>query len=187
VIGAPRNHLAGGRDGQTPLDPDEAAELRSAAITTREELDAAEEENVVQGVGWALSARRAPLAILEEAFVHDLHRRMFGDVWRWAGRYRTTSRNIGVVPWPIAEDVGLLLGDARFWLADDTYGRDELCARLHHRLVSIHPFPNGNGRHARLVADILRFAPEAPRSPGGAWRLPEASTRASSGGHTWRR
>ena len=158
MSGTRGNHLAGAGDGQTPLDPDEAAQLLSAAIATREELDAAEEENVVQAVGWALSARRAPLAILDEAFVRDLHRRMFGDVWRWAGRYRTTSRNIGVAPWRIAEDVGLLLGDARFWLDNDTYGRDELCARVHHRLVAIHPFPNGNGRHARLGADILRVA-----------------------------
>lgn len=152
------NHLAGAREGQTPLDPDEARQLRSSAITSREDLDEAEEENVVRAVSWALS-RRAPLApsaILDEVFLRNLHRRMFGDVWRWAGTYRTTSRNIGVDVWRIPEMLASLLGDARFWVENGTFPEDELCVRVHHRLVAIHPFPNCNGRHARLAADLLR-------------------------------
>jgi Fic-DOC domain mobile mystery protein B len=93
--------------------------------------------------------------ILTDGFVRDLHRRMFGQVWRWAGRYRTTDKNLGH-PWPqIPAHVRLLCEDTAYWIREQTYGWDELAARFHHRLVAIHPFPNGNGRHARLMTDTL--------------------------------
>jgi Fic-DOC domain mobile mystery protein B len=87
---------------------------------------------------------------------------MFGEVWRWAGSYRTSARNIGVDAWRIPEEVALLLDDARYWVEHETYPIDEIGIRFHHRLVTIHPFPNGNGRHARLAADVLLESLGAP-------------------------
>jgi Fic-DOC domain mobile mystery protein B len=149
------NYLAGDADGQTPLDHDEAAQLRPASITTRGELDVVEQANIVQATRWAFSRARRPNVVFTEPFLRRLHKRMFGDVWRWAGDYRHTSRNLGVDWWLIPQDIARLVGDARYWVDDRTYDADELCVRFHHRLVAIHPFPNGNGRHARLAADIL--------------------------------
>jgi Fic-DOC domain mobile mystery protein B len=148
-------YLGGAAHGQTPLDPDEAAQIRRPAVTTLGELDLVEQENIAQATMWALGRRRQPQAVLDEPFLRRLHKRMFGDVWRWAGTYRQTRRNIGVEPWLIAQEIGGLIGDARYWVEHDTYELVELTVRFHHRLVAIHPFPNGNGRHARLAADIL--------------------------------
>lgn len=149
------NYLAGDADGQTPLDHDEAAQLRPASITNRGELDIVEQANIVQATRWAFSRTRRPNAILDEPFLRRLHKRMFGDVWRWAGDYRRTPRNLGIDWWLIPGEIAQLVGDARYWVDARTYDVDELCVRFHHRLVAIHPFPNGNGRHARLAADIL--------------------------------
>jgi Fic-DOC domain mobile mystery protein B len=148
-------HLAGEADGQTPLDPDEAAQLLRPAVTTRGELDIVEQENIANATQWAFARKRSPATVIDEPFLRRLHRRMFGDVWRWAGTYRHTPRNIGVEAWMNQQEIGGLIGDVRFWVANGIYARDELCVRFHHRLVSIHPFPNGNGRHARLAADVL--------------------------------
>lgn len=147
--------LAGDADGQTPLNPDEADQLLRAAITTRGELDIVEQENIAQATQWAFGRTRRPQAILDEPFLRRLHRRMFGEVWRWAGSYRLTPRNIGVTAWMIPQEMGRLLGDARYWVEHGTYPPDELCSRFHHRLVVVHAFPNGNGRHSRLATDIL--------------------------------
>lgn len=147
--------LAGEADGQTPLDGDEAEGLLRSAITTRGELDIVEQENIAKATLWAFARNRSTDDVLDEAFLRRLHKEMFGDVWRWAGTYRTTPRNIGVDAWMIQQEIGTLIGDARYWVEHTTYEIVELCARFHHRLVSIHPFPNGNGRHSRLAADIL--------------------------------
>jgi Fic-DOC domain mobile mystery protein B len=147
--------LAGEADGQTPLDPDEAVQLLLSAITTRGELDVVEQENIAQATRWSFGRRRSPETVLAETFLRRLHREMFGNVWRWAGRYRQTPRNIGVDAWMIQQEIAGLIGDARYWAANRTYEPHELCVRFHHRLVAIHPFPNGNGRHSRLAADIL--------------------------------
>ena len=88
-------------------------------------------------------------------FVRDIHRQLFGDVWKWAGTFRTTEKNIGVDPLEIAVQLRMLLGDVHFWIKNETYGPEEIAIRFHHRLVSIHVFPNGNGRHARIMADAL--------------------------------
>jgi Fic-DOC domain mobile mystery protein B len=149
------NHLAGDADGQTPLDHDEAAQLRLVSITTRGELDIAEQASIAQATRWALSRTRRPYSVLDEPFLRRLHKRLFGDVWRWAGDYRRTSRNLGVDWWLIPAEIAQLLGDAHYWVDHRTYDVDEVCVRFHHRLVAIHPFPNGNGRHARLAADVL--------------------------------
>ena len=147
--------LGGAAPGQTPLDPDEADQLIPSWISTREDLDSAEQENIAKAVEWTLGAKLSASEILDESFLRRLHDRMFGEVWRWAGLYRTSARNIGVDAWRITDEIGVLLADARYWVEHTTYAHDELAIRFHHRLVSIHPFPNGNGRHGRLVADLL--------------------------------
>lgn len=139
--------------GATPIDPDEAAGLIPSSIATQGELDAFEQSNIAEAETWALRRKRPD--ILTDAFVRSLHRRMFNQVWRWAGKYRTSDKNIGV-PWPqIPVKVGQLCADARHWVDESTYGWDELGARFHHRLVVLHPFANGNGRHARLMTEAL--------------------------------
>ncbi len=140
----------------TPLEAEEREQLLQSWITHRADLNRAEETNILDGAAWARGRRsRRPEAILEARFVILLHKRMFGDVWKWAGAWRTTARNIGVDAWRIGTDVAALLDDARYWIEHATFPHDELAVRLHHRLVAIHPFPNGNGRHSRLMADLL--------------------------------
>lgn len=140
----------------TPLTPQEREGLRQSWITHRRDLNEAEQQNIVIGAAWARRQRGlSPHKILDEGFSRRLHGRMFGDVWDWAGAYRQSERNIGVTPYRIASDLAVLFDDVRFWVANATYPVDEITVRFHHRLVSIHPFPNGNGRHARLIADLL--------------------------------
>lgn len=140
-------------DGATPLDPDERHGLRFAHITTRGELDELEQANIEQGLAWI--ARRRGGSIFDDRFVRTLHKRLFGDVWAWAGTYRRTEKNIGIDPMHIPVQLRMLLDDARYWAANGIYRPLEAAARFHHRMVQIHPFPNGNGRHARIAADIL--------------------------------
>jgi len=144
--------------GATPLDPDEEVGLLYTHITTRGELDELEEANLQAGLTWAreraITGRRT-VDVLTEAFLYDLHRRMLGQVWEWAGRVRRTDKNLGVDKRIIREEIHKLLEDARYWREHGVYDADELAIRLHHRLTQIHPFPNGNGRHARMMADLL--------------------------------
>jgi len=139
--------------GATPLDPNEADGLLPLHITTQEQLNEWEQANIARAMGWFASTRSRDT--LSEGFVRELHRRMFGDTWRWAGKFRATERNIGVAPEQIAPRLRELLIDTRYWLEHGTYPIDEAAARFHHRLVSIHCFANGNGRHARLITDLL--------------------------------
>ena len=140
-------------DGATPLNPDERAGLRFQHVTTRGELDHLEQANIQKGLQWL--PRRREKDILIEVFVRELHRRLFGEVWIWAGRFRKTEKNIGIDPRQIAVQLKLLLDDVRYWVEHDTCPPLEACMRFHHRLVYIHLFPNGNGRHARIMADVL--------------------------------
>jgi Fic-DOC domain mobile mystery protein B len=139
-------------DHATPLTAEERQALLPVHIAFRHELNIAERDNILRGESWAYRRRRD---LLSEKFIHDLHRQMFSDVWRWAGAFRTTEKNIGINYWEIATALRMLLDDARMWIEQDAYPRDEIALRFHHRLVEIHPFPNGNGRHARLIADLL--------------------------------
>ena len=139
-------------DAATPLTPEEMRDLIPAHIAYRRELNEAEQENIVRAQEWALSRRRDPLS---EKFVKDLHRRMLGDVWRWAGKFRASARNMGIDYWQIPVALRQLLDDAQAWIEYNAYPPDEIAVRFHHRLVQIHPFPNGNGRHSRLMADLL--------------------------------
>ena len=138
--------------GATPLDADELASLIPGHITTQGELNEWEQLNILQGEAWARKLRKD---ILDESIVRQLHRRMFGETWRWAGEFRQSDKNIGV-DWPtIGVALRQLLDDVRYQIDHATYPPDETVVRFHHRLVAIHPFPNGNGRHARLMADML--------------------------------
>jgi Fic-DOC domain mobile mystery protein B len=139
-------------DHATPLTTEERQALLPAHIAFRHELNIAERENIFRGENWANRSRRN---LLDEKFIRQLHRQMFGDVWRWAGVFRTTEKNIGINYWEVPAALRMLLGDARVWIDQQVYPRDEIALRFHHRLVQIHLFPNGNGRHARLVADLL--------------------------------
>ena len=163
-------------DGNTPLDPDEVADLIATHLTTRAQLNAWEQVNISLAVQWLERRRRAP--VLTYTFLLELHQRMFDRTWGWAGRLRTTERNIGVAPQLIAESLAALLGDVAYWLQHATYPLDEIAARFHHRLVAIHPFANGNGRHARLAADaLLEHAGAQPFSWGSGDRLGSAAAR----------
>lgn len=141
--------------GQTPLDDDDKAGLLVSTIGTRGELDEFEQFNIEQAVQWSLSRRFRHSDILTEKFVRDLHKRMFGNVWAWAGEFRKSEKNIGVDPWHITVSLRNLLDDTRYWIDNSVYEPDEAVLRFKHRLVFIHCFPNGNGRHSRLMADIV--------------------------------
>lgn len=139
-------------DGATPVDPDEAEALLPTHIHSRAELNVWEQANILEAARWAVRARTLALT---DGIIRELHRRMFDETWAWAGRYRTSDKNIGV-PWPtISTEVRNLLDDGQHWLDHGAFTIDEAAARLHHRLVKIHPFANGNGRHARLWCDML--------------------------------
>ncbi len=143
-------------DDATPLTPAERDGLRPSWITTRRDLNEAEQDNIVKGAAWARRLRgRDAVSLLDDRFALELHKRMFQDVWKWAGAYRQTERNLGIEPYRIPIEVRTLFDDVRYWIANKTYPPDEIAVRLHHRLVAIHPFPNGNGRHTRLMADLL--------------------------------
>lgn len=140
----------------TPLEAEEREQLLQTWITNRTDLNIAEEGNIIDGAAWARGRRgRKPEGMLTAGFAIMLHRRMFGDVWKWAGSYRTTERNIGIEAYRIVTEVPQVMDDVRYWVENNTYPADEIAVRFHHRLVAIHPFPNGNGRHSRLMADLL--------------------------------
>lgn len=140
--------------GATPLDKDEAAGLLPTYISTQGELNAVEQENILKAELW-LARPRKPEAVLSEKFFRQLHQEMFGEVWRWAGKYRASEKSIGV-PWSqVPTAVSTMLSNARYQLEHKVYAPDELAARLHHRAVEIHAFANGNGRHARYLSDAL--------------------------------
>ena len=142
-------------DGNTPLTPEEQDDL-IPDLTTKEELNEWERQNILEAYTWALEPRNLNRQdSLAEAYVRELHLRMFDQTWKWAGTYRTTEKNIGIPHYQIREALAALLGDARYWIEHQTYEPDELAVRFHHRLVWIHPFANGNGRHARLMADVI--------------------------------
>jgi len=142
-------------EGQTPLDEDEKEGLLIKSLTTRGELDEFEQYNIEKAILWTLRKKWKPGYILTESFVKNLHKKMFGDVWSWAGEFRKTNKNIGVDKYRIGIELKILLDDSLFWLNNNTYDDDEFAIRFKHRIVKIHCFANGNGRHSRLMADII--------------------------------
>ncbi len=139
-------------DDATPLTPEERDGLIPTHIALRRELNELEQQNILAAHAWAFGRRRNPVA---EPFGRNLHRRMFGNVWRWAGSYRITDKNIGVPHWEVPVRLQAALDEARAWIEYGSYPPDEIAVRFHHALVWVHPFPNGNGRWSRLMADLL--------------------------------
>lgn len=139
--------------GATPLDPEEIDGLKLRHITTRSELDRWEQENIQEAIGWLERKRKKD--ILTEEFICTLHGKMFGKVWKWAGTFRRTDKNIGVSYTQVRIELRQLLENTKYWIENDTFSPDEIAYRFHHRLVWIHLFPNGNGRHSRLMTDVI--------------------------------
>ena len=154
--------------GATPLDPDEADGLIPSHITTQGQLNEWELVNIVDGERWAFSRKQKSLLGIE--FVRRLHKRMFGDTWRWAGTFRSSEKNIGIDPARIQPALLDLFKDVGAQLEHQSYSLDEIAARFSHRLVSIHPFANGNGRLSRTMADLLLVQQEGDRFSWGARR-----------------
>lgn len=153
--------IIGEPDGATPLEPEELDGLKFKHITTRGQLDELEQANIQEGLKWL--ARQKNQDHFTEGFTLELHKKLFGQVWGWAGTFRRTEKNIGIDPIYLAIELRNLLDDARYWVEHNTYAPLEVAVRFHHRLVQIHPFPNGNGRHARIFADaILKFVLDHP-------------------------
>ena len=144
-------------EGQTPLGPDEREGLLIDTVTTRADLDEVEQRNIEEAIRWTFERRKRFTLdeILTEKFVMELHRRMYGEVWEWAGSFRKTNKNICVDKYQINLELRTLIDNAVFWIANKTFSENEIAVRFKHRLVSIHCFPNGNGRHSRLMADII--------------------------------
>lgn len=140
------------RDASTPLTVEEREGLILSYITLRSELNEAEQRNILEAEEWAFSRKRD---VLSERFLKDLHKRMFGRVWRWAGKFRLSERNIGVNAYRIPTDLRQFLGSCRYWIENNSYEPDEIAVRFHHQLAFIHSFPNGNGRHARTATNLL--------------------------------
>ena len=141
--------------GQTPLDEDEKEGLLIKSISTRNDLDEFEQLNIEKAVEWTLGKNLSVEKILNVEFIKDLHKKMFGDVWKWAGEYRKTNKNIGVDKFDIPVNLKNLIDDTNLWVKDKVFDEDQIAVRFSHRIVKIHLFPNGNGRHSRLIADIL--------------------------------
>jgi Fic-DOC domain mobile mystery protein B len=144
-------------DGQTPLDPEEREGLLIKTITTHQELDEFEQLNIEKALQkYLFRYKPKQEEILSEKFVFNLHKEMFGDVWRWSGKYRKSNKNIGVDRFHIATQFHQLIDDCKYWIVNKVMEDDEICIQFKHRLVAIHLFSNGNGRHSRLMADIMR-------------------------------
>lgn len=153
-------------EGATPLDADETEGLIPGHIATQEQLNRWEYRNVLSGEQWAFAGGRADYLSID--FMQILHRRMFGDTWRWAGKFRTTEKNIGIAPHGIAVGLKNLCDDVNAQLESKSLEIDEIAAKFHHRLVYIHPFPNGNGRFSRTMADLLLVRNSKDRFTWGA-------------------
>jgi Fic-DOC domain mobile mystery protein B len=166
-------------DGNTPLSPEELEDL-IPNLATKEELNEWERENILLARTWATSDRTSPLDMASDEYVRKLHGKMFDQTWKWAGEYRRTEKNIGASVHEIRERLVALLGNVRYWIENNTYSTDEIAVRFHHRLVFVHPFPNGNGRHARLMGDVLAMKLGRPAFTWGSANLikeGEARTR----------
>lgn len=142
-------------NGQTPLDEDEKDGLLIPTITTKKELDEFEQQNIEEAIQWVIGRSLKVDFIFSEKFICALHKQMFGHVWAWAGDFRKTNKNLGLDKWEIPTALKVLNDDAQYWIRNKTYPPDEIAIRFKHRIVSIHCFSNGNGRHSRLMADII--------------------------------
>jgi Fic-DOC domain mobile mystery protein B len=160
-------------DSSTPLTDEEQEGLIPTWITVRSELNAAERKGILETERWVFARKHKE--ILTEAYIRKVHKRMFKDVWSWAGVFRKSSRNIGVDHWQITTELRTLLENTQYWIEHQTYPVDEIAARFHHKLVWIHPFPNGNGRLSRTMTDILLVYLQNRRFTWGQQSLVEVS------------
>ena len=161
--------------GVTPLDDDEADGLIPSHISTHGELNEWEHLNIAAALTWMAARRRQAGEVLSLSFAEDLHRRMFDRTWKWAASYRRTLKNLGSPPERVRTDVVERLADARHWHERHTFSHDEIAARLHHALVVVHPWPNGNGRWSRLMADAYLQSVDEPLFTWGGGDLFAAS------------
>ena len=139
--------------GSTPLDPNEINGLIPDYITTQEELNSLEKGNISKAIKWSEGKKHKNL--FEMDFIFNLHKRMFSEVWTWAGTQRTSDKSIGIHWQQVTVQLRNLFDDTKYWIEHGTYPWKEIAARFHHRFVLIHAFPNGNGRHARLMTELL--------------------------------
>lgn len=142
-------------DGQTPLSEEEKDGLLIKIITTHGELDEHEQLNIEKAIEWTIKTRFKKDQILSPEFIKTLHKKMLGDVWSWAGKFRKSEKNIGVKWITIGVELQALIDDTTYWIAHNSFSPDEIAIRFKHRLVNIHCFSNGNGRHSRIMADII--------------------------------
>ncbi len=142
-------------NGQTPIDEDEKEGLLIETITTKSELNEFEQQNIEEAMQWVFGRKFKAKEIFTEKFICNIHKRMYGDVWAWAGKFRKTDKNLGIDKYQIPVALKVLCDDALFWVENGTYPPEEIAVRFKHRIVSIHCFPNGNGRHSRLMGDII--------------------------------
>ncbi|MCX6233101.1 MAG: mobile mystery protein B [Bacteroidetes bacterium] len=142
-------------EGQSPLDEEEKEGLKIKSISTRGELDEFEQHNIEKAIEWTIKHKFTIDEFLTEQFVKELHKQMFNQVWTWAGQFRKSNKNLGVDKLHIGIELRQLLDDCKFWIKENTFSEDEIAIRFKHRMVKIHPFPHGNGRHSRLIADIM--------------------------------
>jgi Fic-DOC domain mobile mystery protein B len=141
--------------GATPIDPDEAEGLIPTHITLQNELNEWEQQNITDAAFKHYGKKYKSDNILDIYFVQNIHKDMFDNTWRWSGEIRKTEKNIGSPPEKIREHTKILLEDVKYWITNHSFSNDEICVRFHQRLVFIHLFPNGNGRHARFIVDLL--------------------------------
>lgn len=142
-------------DGQTPLDEDEKNGLRIKSIATCSDLDEFEQLNIEEALAWTLGKKWTADYILSETFIKELHKRMFKNVWAWAGDFRRSDKNIGVAWHQVGISIKQLIDDSRYWLEHGVFVAEEFAIRFKHRIVQVHCFSNGNGRHSRLMADVI--------------------------------
>ena len=141
--------------GQTPLNEEEKDGLLIKTITLQKELDEFEQLSIEKAVEWTIHANLKQDRILSEKFIKDLHKKMYGGVWKWAGEFRKSEKNIGIKWTQIGIELKNLIDDTKYWIENKTYPPEEIAIRFKHRIVEIHCFLNGNGRHSRMMADII--------------------------------
>jgi Fic-DOC domain mobile mystery protein B len=162
--------------GATPLDPDETQDLKPKHITTQGELNEWEQNNITNANIWAFSKNYSYHDILTIDFIRKIHNKMFDITWKWAGKFRQSLKNIGIDPSQITTELKKLFDDVVYQINHQVYSYDEIASRFHHRLVKIHPFPNGNGRHARLVTDLLLSSLQQTRFSWGKEKIADTDS-----------
>ncbi len=139
--------------GATPIE--DISGLIPKNITTKKELDEVEFANINKAMPkyflGKITEKKAPFTL---SWLYQVHRGMYGEVWEWAGVRRNTDLNLGTPPHQIDVSLQQLLDNFKYWETSQTMEPVEIAVRLHHGLVKIHPFKNGNGRWARFIANI---------------------------------